>query len=417
MNPDVHGKVSCIPKTGEQYLSITVGDLVFKDSLAFTLNSLDELVKSLRPEQLSCCRKYIEQYVHGENHEQENLGLYEQMGTPSIDDSCHQMDIDDNDIDFSHTIDESEDLNQFTAYSPPRKRRRFNFLSTEAEVDDFENQDDSDDEDQIAQSDIEFVNDEEDPDESACFYRAIDNTSLTPFDSTSTALSQCDSGSTPLDPCDSASTPHDSCSDQHKGKKYFSIDELPEEDYRRHPYVSPELSMEEQEKSTKLFDLMREKGIFPYEHITSLSVLDETALPSQDCFYSELTQEGVSDEEYKRAKNIWNIFNMRNLWNYHDVYLIMDILLLADVLTNFRANCIKNYQIDPFHSFTVPGFAWQAALKMTGVELDLVSDKDMYLFLESAKRGGVSAISKRYAKCNVPGTENFDPNFKSIDIY
>ena len=57
-------------------------------------------------------------------------------------------------------------------------------------------------------------------------------------------------------------------------------------------------------------------------------------------------------------------------------------------------------------------------VKMDNVEEhDLVSDKDMYLFLESAKRGGVSAISKRYAKCNVPGTENFDPNFKSIDIY
>ena len=159
-----------------------------------------------------------------------------------------------------------------------------------------------------------------------------------------------------------------------------------------------------------LFDLMREKGIYCYEYVTSLSVLDETSLPPKECFYSELTQEGVSDEEYERAQNIWKTFKMRKLWNYHDLYLIMDILLLADVLTNFRSSCMKNYNIDPFHSFTVPGFAWQAALKMTKVKLELISDKEMYLFLEQGKRGGVCAISKRYAKCNVPGTGNYDPN-------
>ena len=57
------------------------------------------------------------------------------------------------------------------------KRVRHNsFLDDEAEMDTFDSGDE--DEDQIAQSDIEFVNDEEDPDESACFYRAIERKTL-----------------------------------------------------------------------------------------------------------------------------------------------------------------------------------------------------------------------------------------------
>ena len=80
VNTEVHGKVSCIPKTAEQYLSVTVGDIVFKDSMAFTLKSLDELVKSLKPEDLSCSRKYIEHFVRNGDPELEHLGLYKETG-------------------------------------------------------------------------------------------------------------------------------------------------------------------------------------------------------------------------------------------------------------------------------------------------------------------------------------------------
>ena len=53
--------------------------MVFKDSSVFTLNSLDQLVKSLKSEQLSHSRIYIEHFVRNGNPEQENLGLYEEM--------------------------------------------------------------------------------------------------------------------------------------------------------------------------------------------------------------------------------------------------------------------------------------------------------------------------------------------------
>ena len=67
---------------------------------------------------------------------------------------------------------------------------------------------------------------------------------------------------------------------------------------------------------------------------------------------------------------------------------------------NFRNICIKNYELDPAHYYTAPGLAWDSALKLTDVKLELLSDIDMLLMVEKGIRGGVSMISNRYAKAN-----------------
>ena len=73
---------------------------------------------------------------------------------------------------------------------------------------------------------------------------------------------------------------------------------------------------------------------------------------------------------------------------------------MADVFENFRNICIKNYKLDPAHYYTAPGLAWDAALKITDVKLELLSDPDMLLMVEKGIRGGVSMISTRYGKAN-----------------
>ena len=91
---------------------------------------------------------------------------------------------------------------------------------------------------------------------------------------------------------------------------------------------------------------------------------------------------------------------MKTLQDYHDLYNEADVLLLADVFENFRDICIKNYKLDPAHYYTAPGLAWDAALKVTKVELELLSDIDILLMVEKGTRGGVSMISTRYGKSN-----------------
>jgi hypothetical protein len=186
----------------------------------------------------------------------------------------------------------------------------------------------------------------------------------------------------------------------------------PPNDYRQTPYSSPELTESQTELYNTLFELISSKGVYFYEYVTNASVLDETNLPLQEDFYSHLTDESITDEEYLRAQNVWEKFQMKTLWNYHDLYLITDVLLLADVLLQFQKVCHDNYGVDPLHSYTTPGFGWQSLLKMTGVELELFSEEqnDLYMFFEAAKRGGLSTISKRHVKANIPGRADFDPS-------
>ena len=69
-----------------------------------------------------------------------------------------------------------------------------------------------------------------------------------------------------------------------------------------------------------------------------------------------------------------------------------------------------HYGLDPAWYFSAPGLAWNATLKITNFQLELFSDSDMLLMIESGIRGGIATISHRYANANngYMGTE-FDP--------
>ena len=71
---------------------------------------------------------------------------------------------------------------------------------------------------------------------------------------------------------------------------------------------------------------------------------------------------------------------------YHDLYLKSDVLLLADVFENFRRASLLNYGLDPCHYVSTPGLSWDAMLKMTGINLELITDIDMQLFIEKEMR-------------------------------
>lgn len=112
-------------------------------------------------------------------------------------------------------------------------------------------------------------------------------------------------------------------------------------------------------------------------------------------------------------KLVWDVFKTQDLGLYHDLYMETDLHLLADVFENFRSLCLEMYGLDAAHFYTASGLAWQAALKMTGVELELLTDPDMHLFIEKGLRGGIAMISKRYAKANNPYLNDYDPQRSS----
>ena len=78
--------------------------------------------------------------------------------------------------------------------------------------------------------------------------------------------------------------------------------------------------------------------------------------------------------------------------------------------------CLGSYELDPVHFKSPPGFALDAALKLTNVELDLFTDPDIYCFVGKGLRGGASMISHRYTKANNKYMNYFDPK-KENELY
>ena len=82
------------------------------------------------------------------------------------------------------------------------------------------------------------------------------------------------------------------------------------------------------------------------------------------------------------------------------MYLKSDTLLLVDVFENFRKMCLKIYHLAPVKLLSALGLAWQTALKKTEVKLELLTDIDMLLMVETGIRGGICHAIYRHAKAN-----------------
>ena len=155
-------------------------------------------------------------------------------------------------------------------------------------------------------------------------------------------------------------------------------------------------------------DLLLRKGVYPYDYVCEASKFEGTSLPSKEQFYSQLSQQHISDANYAHAQHVWQTFGCNTLGDYHDLYLKSDVLQLADVFENFRDVCMTNYKLDPAHYYTAPGLSWDAMLRETKVSLQLITDIDMYLMVEEGIRGGISMISNKYAKANNPYVKDFN---------
>ena len=132
----------------------------------------------------------------------------------------------------------------------------------------------------------------------------------------------------------------------------------------------------------------------------SYKKLYENKLPDKSKFFSSLKDECISEKEYLKAVDIWNVFKMASMGNYHDLYLKTAVLLLSDVFEKFINTCLDYYGLDPWHYFSSPGLSWDAVRKMTKIELDLLSDINMHLFVEKGMRGGICYIAKSHSKPN-----------------
>ena len=162
--------------------------------------------------------------------------------------------------------------------------------------------------------------------------------------------------------------------------------------------------------------LLLRNGVYPYKYMDSWEKFDETSLPDKEAFYSSLNMEDITDADHSHAKIVFKKFHNKNLGDWHDLYVKSYTLVLADVFENFRNKCIEVYELDPVHFLSAPGLAWQACLKKTEVNLELLTDNDMLLMVEKGIRGGICHAIHSHAKANNKYIKNYDKNKESSSI-
>ena len=135
---------------------------------------------------------------------------------------------------------------------------------------------------------------------------------------------------------------------------------------------------------------------------------NETSLPSEKDFYSNLNMEDIDDIDYRHGNNVFKGFKLENLGDYHDLYVQNDIY--------FRDMCVKVYELDPAHFLSLPELAWQDCLKKTNIELELLTDYDMLLMVEEGIRGGICHSIHRWAKANNKYMKNYNKDEESSSI-
>ena len=77
----------------------------------------------------------------------------------------------------------------------------------------------------------------------------------------------------------------------------------------------------EETKNDKKLNLMKQKGVYPFDYMDSFNRFSEKKLPTKEDSYSILNDEHISDTEYVHAIKVWNTFNLKNMGEYHDLYL------------------------------------------------------------------------------------------------
>lgn len=151
----------------------------------------------------------------------------------------------------------------------------------------------------------------------------------------------------------------------------------------------------------RTLDICTSKGIYPYEWADSFEKMKEQSLPGKKEFFSALRNEGISDEDYTKAKKAWKCFGCKNFGEYTRIYCDLDVLLLEVIFELFRDGSINDVRLDPAHFITAPSLSWSAMLLMNHAKdmvIENMTDVDMFLMVEGAIRGGMCQVLSPYSK-------------------
>ena len=169
-------------------------------------------------------------------------------------------------------------------------------------------------------------------------------------------------------------------------------------------------------EETEKYNFLTRKQVFPYSSLKGEESLKLNSLPPKNAFYNTLSKQHITDEDFDHAHNVWAKFECKNMGDYLKIYLAIDVLSLAQLFEDYRVMEFRQFAVDPSYFFSLPHFSWNTMLKYTGVKFQLIRDVEIYNFFRMSIRGGLTFITTRYAKANLPDMHDFSPENPRLEI-
>ena len=165
--------------------------------------------------------------------------------------------------------------------------------------------------------------------------------------------------------------------------------------------------------TTRQLNLLQQKGFYPYSYMTDRSKFAETQLPPLSAWKNSLAggRVDIGAKELDHAQNVWDMLNCSTMQDYHDKYLKLDVALLACCGEYCRKISYETYRLDVIQFVSAPNMAKDAALKVTGAKIELLTNPQHLHMIERAIRGGLASVyHKRSFQANNKYLDNFDPD-------
>ena len=128
--------------------------------------------------------------------------------------------------------------------------------------------------------------------------------------------------------------------------------------------------------------------------------LKEKELPDIKHFHSSLKNTKCLTNDYNYVQKICDYFDCEEIIDYNDLYIKADGLLLDDEFIAYRKEIYEIYGLGPHYCIYAPGFSNRAMLKVTNIEIKLITSVDIHLIIQDGIRGGKCEPIYYHAKAN-----------------
>ena len=141
--------------------------------------------------------------------------------------------------------------------------------------------------------------------------------------------------------------------------------------------------------NNKAVKLLRQ-GVFPYNYMNKdwENKLKERKLPDIKYFHSSLNNTNCPTDDYNYAQEIYDYFECAEIIDYNDLYVKTDVSLLGDAFIAYIKKMYEIYGLDPLYCISAPGFSNREMLKLTNIEIKLITSVHMHLIIQDGIRGG-----------------------------